>query len=165
MVDYLSGQLTQIERFHGIDLSAEQISPVTGRSIADSKVEFLHVEATEYVVRHCRPGTLFVACGTFECFTQAELEEFLALTLKTVNRVAFATCDAVDIDYDPEVELNSRPRGNLLYNHNYRHLLEKHGYESVSNMSSSQSRFYDRLSILGVGFPCGAVKPHTRTSH
>ena len=83
MLDYLSGQLTQIERFHGIDLSAEQIS--RNQAIyAGSKVEFLPVEAADYVVQHCRPGTLFVACGAFECFTQAELEEF-ASSLKTVT--------------------------------------------------------------------------------
>ncbi len=164
MLDYLSGQLTQIERFHGIDLSAEQIS--RNQAIyAGSKVEFLPVEAADYVVQHCRPGTLFVACGAFECFTQAELEEFLALTLKTVDRVAVASCDAVDIDYDPEVELHSRPRGNLLYNHNYRHLLEKHGYEICFEHVERAKPFYDRFSILGVGFPCGAIKPHTRTSH
>jgi len=163
MLDYLSGQFTRIERFQGIDLSAELIAR-NHAIYAGSKVEFLRVEAADYVVRHCRPGTLFVAFGAFECFTQAELEEFLALT-RTVDRVAVASCDAVDIDYDAALERDSRPRGNLLYNHNYRHLLEKHGYEICFDHLEHAKPFYNRLSILAAGFPCGAVKAHTRTSH
>jgi hypothetical protein len=163
-IDHLAGRLTQIERFRGIDLSAEQIAK--NRAIFDgSKVEYLHVEATEYVLRHCRPGTLFVTCGTFECFAQAELEEFLALTRRAVDRVAFVICDAVDVDYDLEVELNSRPRGNLFFNHNYRHLLEKHGYEICFNQIEFPKPIYKRVSILGTTFPCGQISTHNQTSH
>jgi hypothetical protein len=152
MVNHLAGHLTGIERFCAIDLSAEQIARNRER-YAGSKVEFLHVEAADYLARHCRPGTLFLACGTFECFTQAELEDFLALSRRAADPVAVAICDAVDVDYDATVERDSRPRGNLLYNHNYRHLLEKHGYETVFSLLESPKPIYDRLSILATGSP------------
>jgi hypothetical protein len=164
MIDYLAGCLTQIERFQGIDLGAEQIA--RNRAIyGESRVQYLHAEPSEFVLQHGRPGTLFVACGTFECFTQAELEEFLELTHKTLDSVAFAICDAVDVDYDAEVEFDSRPRGNLFYSHNYRHLLEKHGYEICFDQIESPKPIYNRLSILATSFPCGEIKAHTRTSH
>jgi hypothetical protein len=146
----LAQHLSQMERFQGIDLSAAQIS--RNRMIYNnSNVDFLHVEVAEYVSQHCRPGTLFVACGTLECFTQIELEEFLALTRRTVNPVAIATCDAVDVNFDLELERDSRPRGNMLYNHNYRYLFEKHGYEIRCYALESPKPIYNRLSMLATG--------------
>jgi hypothetical protein len=147
MIDYLASRLPQIEHFRGIDLSAEQVA--RNRAIyGASKVEFLHVEAADYVTRHCRPGTLFVAYGTFECFTQAELEELFALTRRSVDRVAFASCDVVAVDYDAEVERDSRPRGDLLYSHNYRHLLETHGFETRFCQVEAPKPIYNRLTLL-----------------
>ena len=151
LIEYLASRFTRIERFHGIDLSAEQIAR-NQAIFAESKVEYIHVEASEYIVRHCRPGTLFVTCGTFECFTQAELEELLQLTRRTVNMVAFATCDAVDVDYDAKIDRDSRPRGNLFYSHNYRYLFEKHGYETCFYRIESPKHIYNRLSMLAANF-------------
>ncbi len=162
LMEYLAATLTQIERFQGIDLSAEQIAR-NQAAFGESKVEYLHVEATEYVLRHCRPGTLFVTCGTFECITQAEVEEILELTRRTVDRVAFAICDAISPDYDAEVELDSRPRGDLFFSHNYRHLFEKYRYEICFNEVEFPKPIYKRLSILATSFPRGEVKPDNQT--
>jgi Methyltransferase domain len=162
LIDHLAGSLTGIERFQGIDLSAEQIAR-NRANFAESKVEYLHVEATDYVVHHGRPGTLFVTCGTFECFAQAELEELLALTRSAVDRVSFAICDAVATDFNPSVELDSRPRGNLFFSHNYRYLLEKHGYDICFDQVEFPKPIYNRVSILATSFPRGAVKSHTQT--
>jgi hypothetical protein len=164
LIEYLSGSLTQVERFQGMDLSAEQIA--RNRAIfADSKVEYLHIEASEYILRHCRPGTLFVACGTFECFTQAEIEGLFALTRRTVNPTAFAICDAVAVDFDASIELNSRPRGNLFYSHNYRHLLEKQGYSTCFDQLEFPKPIYNRASLLATSFPYTDVKSNTQTAH
>jgi hypothetical protein len=162
MVEYLADRLTHIGRFHGIDLSAEQIRR-NKAYYGNSKVEYLHVEAADYVVRHGRPGTMFLAFGTFECFTQAELEEFLALTRRTIRRVAFATCDAVDVSYNADVERDSWPRGNMLYSHNYRYLMEKHGFEICFCKLESPRPFYNRLSLLATSFPSCEVKTRNRT--
>jgi hypothetical protein len=162
MVEYLAQHLSQIEHFQAIDLSAAQIS--RNKTVyPDTKVEFLHVEVAEYVERHCRPGTLFVACGTLECFTQLELEEFLALTRRTVHPVAIASCDAVDVDFDAATERDSRPRGNMLYNHNYRYLMEKHGYEICFHQLESPKPIYNRNSMLATTFPCGHINARNRT--
>jgi hypothetical protein len=155
--------LTQIERFQGIDLSAEQIAR-NRKTFGESKVDYLHVEPIEYLLRHCRKGTLFVACGTFECFTQSELEELFALTRKTIESAAFAICDAVAVDYDAEVERDSRPRGNLFFSHNYRYLLEKHGYVTSFNQTEFPKPIYNRVSILATSFACGEVRDHIQTS-
>jgi hypothetical protein len=163
LVNYLSRHFSQIDRFEGIDLSVEQIRK--NREIyAESRVEYLHVEVGEYVLRRCRPCTLFVACGTFGCFTGAELEEFLSFTLRTTDRVAFAICDGVSIDFDAQVEFISRPRKNLFYNHNYRYLLEKHGYWICLNQLEHVKRICNRVSILATSFPCAEVNSHHRTS-
>lgn len=163
LVDYLSRCFSDVDRFEGIDLSPEQIA--RNREVyAGSRVEYLHVELSDYILHRCRPGTLFVACGTFECFTVAELEEFLSLTRKTVDRVAFAICDAVDTDFDAEVEFRSRPRGNLFYSHNYRYLLEKHGYRICLHELEHPKAIYDRVSILATSFSCTEVMPHSQTS-
>jgi hypothetical protein len=152
MIEHLAGDLTQIERFQAIDLSAEQIA--RNRSMyRGSKVEYLHVEASEYVQRYSRPGTLFVTGGTFECFTQTELEEFFDLARRTVVPVAFSICDAVNLDYDLDVEFDSRPRGNLFFNHNYRHLLEKHGYEVCRDELEYPKPIYKRVSVLAKSPP------------
>jgi hypothetical protein len=163
LVEYLARRLDQIERFHGIDLSAEQIARNRAACVG-SKVEFLHVEATAYLRQHFRPGTLFVACGTFECFTQVELEEFLALAHRSAGRVAISICDAIDVDYDAEAERASRPRGNLLYNHNYRYLLEKHGYQTRFCQLESPKPIYNRLTMLATSFTDAEVSPRTRTT-
>jgi hypothetical protein len=163
LVEYLARHLSQIVHFQGIDLSGAQISR-NKMVYRDTKVEFLHVEVTEYVVRHCRPGTLLVACGTLECFTQLELEEFFALTKRTVHPVAIASCDAVDVDFDAAVEHDSRPRGNMLYNHNYRYLVEKHGYETCFYQLESPKPIYNRLSMLATSFPTRHINARNQIS-
>jgi hypothetical protein len=152
MMDYLAGHLARIERFHGIDLSAEQVER-NKAYYKESRVEYFHIEAVDYVARLARPGTLFLAFGTFECFTQAELEEFLALARRAVDPVALASCDAVDVDYNADAERDSRPRGNMLYNHNYHYLIDKHGYDTRFCALESPKPIYNRLSLLATSFP------------
>jgi hypothetical protein len=164
MIEYLAGRFARLEHFHAIDLSAEQIA--NNQAIfAKSRVEYLHVEASEYVRRLCRPGTLFVTCGVFECMTRSEVEELFELAGRSVDPVAFAICDAVDVDFDAEIERESRPRGNLLYSHSYRFLLEKHGYNTCLYELEYSKPIYNRLSMLATSFRCRIVKSHTRTSH
>jgi Methyltransferase domain len=153
MVDYLASRFSGVDRCLGIDLNAGQIAE-NKTAYPNSRVEFLHLEATEYIVHHSRPGTLFVACGTFECFTQVELEEFLALARNTLDPVAIATCDAIDVDFDSKIERQSRPRGNLLYNHNYRYLFEKHGFQTCFYELESPKPIYNRLSMMATSFSC-----------
>lgn len=146
-IEHLSERLAGVRRFCAIDLNAEQIAR-NRRRYAGSRVEYLHAEVLDYVERLCRPGTLFVASGTFECFTQPELEELLDLARAAVPGVAFAMCDAVDVDFDARTERESRPRGELLYNHNYRHLFESSGYRVEYYDLDHCKPIYDRATLV-----------------
>ena len=74
-------------------------------------------------------------------------------------------CDALEVGYCTETELDSRHKGLLLYSHNYPHLLEKQGYQVCIYQREHPKPIYDRVSMLATSFPCGQISGHTQTKH
>jgi hypothetical protein len=69
-----------------------------------------------------------VSCGTFEYFTQEELQELLLLIQnKPLIPCAIALCEPINIDLNNSMD--SMPRGNIAYSHNYPYLLNKLKYQ------------------------------------
>ena len=103
-------------------------------------IEFVSKEVSEWITLNDNTGTLFLTAGTLECFTQKELEEFLALVKASYAQAAIALLEPVSFDLATHTE--STPRVLYMFNHNYPYLLEKAGY-SVYALKSAAIETYD----------------------
>jgi hypothetical protein len=130
---YLSERLGGVRRFVGIDLSREQID-ANRRAYAGTKLEFEDAEALEWIDREAAPGTVFVACGTLECLTASELEQLLRRIASRATPGAFGIVEPISFDLDTATE--SRPRGAMMFSHNYPRLFEACGF-SVRNLKTT----------------------------
>lgn len=125
----LSEEFPSITRFVGVDLNQHQVMD-NKATYRNSRLEFVHAEITDWVKTQCEKGTIFVAVGAFECFSQKELEELLALIHDKISPVAIAISEPINLDL--ENQLISQPRGGAYYSHNYPYLFKQYGYDMFS---------------------------------
>ncbi len=124
-IQHLSKKFPDVKNFIGIDLNEEQILE-NKATYKDSNIHFVHDEVTDWVRKNDIQNSIFVSCGTFEYFTQTELQELLEFIQNTSRPSAFAICEPVNIDLSRE--LVSQPRGNIAFSHNYPYLFRCHHY-------------------------------------
>jgi SAM-dependent methyltransferase len=128
LLDYLSKEFNNVKKFVGVDLNKEQILE-NKETYKDSKLEFVHVDITDWINTQSKDGIIFIACGAFEYFTQEELKELFQLIRERVSHAAITMCEPINLDL--KSEMISRPRGGIAYSHNYPHLLKQCGYHIV----------------------------------
>lgn len=125
----LSERFPTLRAFVGLDLNAVQIAE-NRAAFAGRRARFEHAEALDWLQSHREPGTVLVAYGTFEYFTQGELDELLRVAAALPPPVAVAVADTVDMDLTAQTD--SRPRGELAYSHNFAHRLRQAGFAIVA---------------------------------
>jgi hypothetical protein len=121
--------LKGIHRYVGIDINKKQIedNKVTYKG---SGIEFDSDETIDWVNKNKgSKGVVFLAAGTLEYFTQVELETFLT-TIK-VGKGDIAVGIIEPVSFNLEKELNSKPRGNIMFSHNYPYIFDKLGYSII----------------------------------
>ena len=123
-LQYLSRELPGIGRFVGLDLNRDQIAR-NRETYAGLGLEFAAGEVEEWLTQVSAP-TIFVAVGTLECFTEAELTDLLRRIRSLATPAAVALCEP--INFDLSTATSSAPRGNTMYSHNYPGLLRGTGY-------------------------------------
>lgn len=113
----------------GADLSPTTIAAATARH-RDTPLQFVTADALT-ALDYLQPDAhaIVLMMGTAEYLTQAELESVIAAA-RRFPKVLFAITDAVHMDL--ERETTSKPRANLTYSHNFRHLFTTAGYRIVS---------------------------------
>jgi Methyltransferase domain len=124
-LQYLSRELSGIKRFVGLDLNRDQIAR-NRQTYAGSALEFVAGEVEAWIRANVTVPTIFVAVGTLECFTEAELVDLLRKIHAARPGAAVGLCEPINIDLGSTTD--SRPRGNTMYSHNYPHLLRSSGY-------------------------------------
>ena len=154
-LQYLSRELPQVQRFVGIDLNREQVA--RNREVfAGSALEFVGGEVDEWLASGIAGPTIFVAAGTLECFTQAELLDLLTKIQALRVPAAMALCEPVNIDLHSVTA--SAPRGNTMYSHNYPHLLRSAGYtlfrQHVEPIDEAVP-FYQMVVMIATTAPVG----------
>ena len=132
-LEYLSEQVPNIKRFVGIDLCKPQI--LENREIyKNTKLEFIYGEVTDWI-NTCENGTIFVSDGTFEYFTQKELQELVDFIYAKVNPTAIAIAEPTNLNL--ATEIISKPRKNIAYSHNYLYLFSKYQvvYQQIESVN------------------------------
>lgn len=129
VLNYLSEEFPSINRFIGIDLSADQINLNSKKFHANQKLEFVASDAFDWVQEHGQSNTIFVSSrGVLEYFIEARLQEFL-IEINKLGNTFFVAIEPNGGDHDFETTLNSQLYGNEpSFSHNYPHLFKNAGF-------------------------------------
>lgn len=119
-------RLPGIQNWIGIDLNKEQIT-INQKLFCSSAIQFISVEALEWIDKNSEEGTIFLSVGTLEYFTQSELEEYFNFIKNKFEKAAIAIAEPVS--FDLQKEFQSTPRGHTMFNHNYPYMLSNAGYQ------------------------------------
>jgi hypothetical protein len=130
-LDYLRGQLTGVERFVGLDLSASRIALNQSLYVG---LEFVAGDAQEWVPSQGLRQALFVTNGgVFEYFRPESLEAFMRELVKSGSSLAlFYEPLVADHDLDSEPEAKLTTAGEYSFSHNYPALCRRAGMDIVS---------------------------------
>ena len=135
----------------GLDLSSRTIAANQKRySAIHPQVSFLKADAMDYILNVECKSPLFLACGTFEYFSEPELCAFLSMITGKFATSGLAVKDT--INFDVGVNTSSKPRGSIAFSHNYEHLLALFGFEiqSVAYTPLAGEPFYQDVELIAV---------------
>ena len=144
-INHLSHKFTSITTFVGIDIVNMQIEKDKAYY---PHINFKCIEAITWLKKNIQSNVLFIACGTLEYFTPAELSEFLNL-LKTKPNAAIAIFEPVNMDFDAEAL--HLPRTSMDYSHNYPKIFEMKGYDIFGKTIvpvDETVQFYQEISMI-----------------
>lgn len=109
----------------GIDLSVEQIN---WNQTHYPDIQFIAGAAEEMKTTEFKEGNIFITFGTLSCFTETELETWLNQIHALPGFQALCIAEWNE-SYDPELEMHSQPMSPTLYNHPYKRMVIKAGFE------------------------------------
>lgn len=129
VLNYLSAEFPQIDRFIGIDLSQHQIDINNNRFNRDDKLEFVAADAFDWVKEHGHSKTIFVSSrGVLEYFLETRLQEFLN-EINLLGKIFFIAIEPNGADHDFETNPNTQLYGNEpSFSHNYPKLFKNAGF-------------------------------------
>ena len=119
----------------------------------EKRLEFIHGEIADWINTKCEEGTIFVSYGTFEYFTQKELEELFELIGKKMGVAAIAMCETVNFALNREVV--SKPRGGIAYSHSYPYLFRQCSYHIFREEEriNPDTEFNNKITMVTTTFP------------
>lgn len=149
VLNYLSEQLSQIDRFIGIDLSQNQISQNKETYLKNSQLEFVASDAFDWVNTYANKNMIFVTSrGVLEYFTESRLQDFLQQVNRLGNTI-FIAIEPNGVDHDLKVNLGSEPYGyERSFSHNYELLFKNAGFNLWHN-SKKDSTADHYFSYIG----------------
>ncbi len=132
VVYFLRKRLESLQRFIGIDLSAEQVRRNDER-YSDVQIEWVTGDALDWIKTHGAPGWVFLTHnGVLEYFRRDELRELFREVATRMQPAILSISEPLGVDHDLDVELGSPPYGyERSFSHNYVHLLREAGFEIV----------------------------------
>ncbi len=130
VLDYLSSEFPEIERFIGIDLSRDQIELNNVKFNHNNKLEFVAADAYDWVKEHGQGNTIFVTSrGVLEYFLEPRLQE-LFNDINRLGKTIFIAIEPNGADHDFETNPNSQLYGHEpSFSHNYPKLFKNAGFE------------------------------------
>ncbi|SDS37238.1 Methyltransferase domain-containing protein [Maribacter dokdonensis] len=129
VLEYLSRQFPQIEKFVGIDLSTDQIEFNTKKYQQYHKLNFEAADGAEWIRKNGTDNIIvFTSGGVLEYFTQQQLNR-LFRSLKYLKNTIFIAIEPIGVDVDFTKNPNSQPYGTeRSFSHNYTQLFEDTGF-------------------------------------
>ncbi|MEP3371335.1 MAG: class I SAM-dependent methyltransferase [Maribacter dokdonensis] len=129
VLEYLGRQFPQIEKFVGIDLSADQIEFNTKKYQQYHKLNFVAADGAEWIRENGTDNMIvFTSGGVLEYFTQQQLK-YLFKSLNHLKNTIFIAIEPIGVDVDFTKNPNSQPYGiERSFTHNYTQLFEDTGF-------------------------------------
>lgn len=149
VLNYLSEQFPQIDRFVGIDLSQKQISRNKETYKKNTQLEFVAGDAFDWVNTYANKNMIFVTSrGVLEYFTESRLQDFLQQINRLGNTI-FIAIEPNGVDHDLKVNTSSKPYGyERSFSHNYEVLFKNAGF-SLWHNSKKDSTLDHYFSYMG----------------
>jgi hypothetical protein len=129
ILSHFSRHLPGVSAFHGVDINKEQVEKNRQIYGSDSRLEFHHRDASEWLAEHVVPGTILVANGgVLEYFTRPELESIFARLAENAPCMVALT-ESIAADHDLDRDPKTHPYGfELSLSHNYLAILKEAGF-------------------------------------
>jgi ubiquinone/menaquinone biosynthesis C-methylase UbiE len=115
----------------GLDINKEIIDDNI-EFYKDQRLTFLADSNNDFLYKQLPDNVLLISVGTFECFTQAELEELLKSLKNSGRKVTIALSEPFDIDLT--ITDKSHPRGATLFSHAYEKILTNLQFRIISKL-------------------------------
>lgn len=129
VLHYLETHFPKIDKFIGIDLSAEQIKINKEKYKENLRLEFVDSDAFEWLKKEGRKNTIFMTSnGVFEYFTEQQLREFIEYS-STLGQVLFIIIEPTDVNHNAEQNPNSIIYGiEKSFSHPYGKIFQDYGF-------------------------------------
>ncbi|MGO4918537.1 class I SAM-dependent methyltransferase [Maribacter spongiicola] len=149
VLNYLSEQLPQIDRFVGIDLNQNQIKQNKETYKKNIQLEFIASDAFDWVNTYANKNMIFVTSrGVLEYFTESRLQDFLQQVNRLGNTI-FIAIEPNGVDHDLKINKHSEPYGyERSFSHNYQLLFKNAGF-NLWHHSKKDSNTEHYLSYMG----------------
>lgn len=130
---YLGDQLPMLPRLVGIDINAEATRNNTERWRTDTRLEFVHADAVDWIESHAGPGWVYFSnAGVLEYFPQDKVTRLYQATAGFGGEAWWVLTEPVYNGFDLDTEKQSRPHGSeFSFCHNHPHLLRQAGWDIV----------------------------------
>lgn len=130
VLNYLSAEFPNINRFVGIDLSPDQIELNKDRFSHNEKLEFVAADAFDWVKENGHGNTVFVTSrGVLEYFLQPRLQELFNM-INGLGKTIFIAIEPNGADHDFEAHPDTQLYGHEpSFSHNYPLLFKNAGFD------------------------------------
>lgn len=149
VLNYLSEQFPQIDRFVGIDLSENQIISNQKTYSRNQRLEFVAYDAFDWINTYANKNMIFVTSrGVLEYFTESKLLDFLQQINRLGNTI-FVAIEPNGVNHDLNANAGSEPYGyERSFSHNYKVLFKKAGF-TLWHSSIKDSTLDHYFSYIG----------------
>lgn len=129
VLNYLSSQLPNVNRFIGIDLSTAQIESNKNLFSKNKKLEFVASDAFDWIKENRNDHMIIITCnGVLEYFTQSRLQDFFN-ELNSFGKVIFVAIEPIGVNHDFLKNPNSEIYGvENSFSHNYVKMFKDAGF-------------------------------------
>lgn len=129
VLNYLSSEFPEINRFVGIDLSPDQIEINNKRFTNNKKLEFVAADAFDWVKEHGHGNTIFVTSrGVLEYFLEPRLQELFKI-INGLGKTIFIAIEPNGANHNFDTNPKSQLYGHEpSFSHNYPQLFKNAGF-------------------------------------
>lgn len=129
VLNYLSSEFPNINRFIDIDLCQDQIALNNKKYKDNKRLDFIASDAFDWIQTNGHDKTVFVTSrGVLEYFKESQLQELLN-TIYNLGPTMFIAIEPNGADHNFETNPNSELYGHEpSFSHNYPHLFKNAGF-------------------------------------
>ena len=151
LLNHLTTHLDQVQSSIGIEINSDQVRRNQQSDQFDPRVNFLHADGGQWLLKHGHANTLYVSNGgVLEYFTRERLDEMLTHISTRLKPATFFSVEPIAADHDWQKSNDSVPFGDeLSFSHNYTHLFESNGFK-IQHQRAVQFEQWKMMATIAV---------------